>query len=363
MKRIYILFFCLIASATIQAQTPCQLSLDSIYLDQAASNCNHLYFKYKVSGGTASSYNWTYGDGNSCACYKPKNFYTKNGTYQVCGRIQDANGCKDSLCITVNVNCTNPCDLSEIGIYSFDTVSYNCNEYEFVSFVSPNAKRIVWEFGDGDSSNSKYSLHTFQKNGNYKVRLIVQDSISCGDTANLSIDINCDQKAPCDFIINRIDTSSKGNCKTKGFDLSCNKTPIEVKWNYGDGNSETSGKQVQHSYKDTGNYNVCAIATDSFGCSDTLCISIAIKCPKSSGIHFTSIDRSNIYPSPFSSYLNVKLESDATIVVYDQKQSLVFESDFKDGIAILDLSKLSSGLYFISIKTFEVVQFYKIIKE
>jgi hypothetical protein len=262
-----------------------------------------------------------------------------------------------------HVNCTNPCDLSEIGIYSFDTVSYNCNEYEFVSFVSPNAKRIVWEFGDGDSSNSKYALHTFNKNGNFKVRLIVQDSISCGDTANLDITINCDQKAPCDFEINKIDSITKGNCKTKGFDLNCNKTPLEVKWNYGDGNTETAGKQVQHSFKDTGTYNICAIASDSVGCSDTICLSIKITCPKSSYLHFSSIDQANIYPSPFSSYLNVKLESDASIAVYDQKQSLVYESDFKIGIVNLDLSKLSSGLYFISIKTSETLQFYKIFKE
>jgi PKD repeat protein len=363
MKRFYFLLFCLIAMVSIQAQPPCQLSLDSIYIDQAASNCNHLYFKYKVSGGTVSSQNWTYGDGNSCGCYKPKNFYTKNGTYQVCGRIQDANGCKDSLCITVNVNCTNPCDLSEIGIYSFDTVSYNCNEYEFVSFVSPNAKRIVWEFGDGDSSNSKYALHTFNKNGNFKVRLIVQDSISCGDTANLDITINCDQKAPCDFKINKMDSISKGNCKTKGFELKCTKTPKDVKWHYGDGNSETSGQKVQHSYKDTGIYIVCAIATDSVGCLDTICLSIKITCPKSNSLHFSSIDQASIYPSPFSSYLNIKLESDASIAVYDQKQAIVYESDFKSGIVNLDLSKLSSGLYFISIKTSETLQFYKIFKE
>jgi PKD repeat protein len=232
-----------------------------------------------------------------------------------------------------------------------------------VSFVSPNAKRIVWEFGDGDSSNSKYALHTFNKNGNFKVRLIVQDSISCGDTANLDITINCDQKAPCDFKINKMDSISKGNCKTKGFELKCTKTPKDVKWHYGDGNSETSGQKVQHSYKDTGIYIVCAIATDSVGCLDTICLSIKITCPKSNSLHFSSIDQAIIYPSPFSSYLNIKLESDASIAVYDQKQAIVYESDFKSGIVNLDLSKLSSGLYFISIKTSETLQFYKIFKE
>jgi PKD repeat protein len=232
-----------------------------------------------------------------------------------------------------------------------------------VSFVSPNAKRIVWEFGDGDSSNSKYSLHTFRKNGNYKVRLIVQDSISCGDTANLDITINCDQKAPCDFKINRIDTITKGNCKTKVYNLNCNKNPKEVKWNFGDGNSETSGKQTLHAYKDTGVYEVCAIATDTVGCSDTTCVTIKVKCPKSSGFDNFDIDRTRIYPSPFTIYLNVKLESDATISVYDQKHALVYESDFKNGIANLDLSKLSKGLYFLSIKTAETIQFDKIIKE
>lgn len=363
MERNYFLLILLFLTFSIKAQTPCQLSLDSIYLDNAYSNCNHLYFKYNVSGGNASSYYWTYGDGNSCGCYKPKNFYTKNGNYQVCGKIQDANGCKDSLCITVNVNCTNPCDLSEIGIYSFDTVSYNCNEYEFVSFISPNAKRIVWEFGDGDSSNSLYALHTYHTNGKYTVRLIAQDSLSCGDTAILEVNIDCEQKLPCNFNINAIDTSSTSDCKQKSFVLKSNHQPKEVTWNFGDGLTLKSNGTVQHQFKDTGIYEICAIAIDSFDCSDTLCIDIVVSCPKSSAINLFGKTSFQIFPLPFHAILQIGNAENGSICLYDQRFSKVFESVCINGLNEYNLSYLESGFYYLAVQTNETVEYFKILKE
>lgn len=364
MKKIYLILFFLVFVKIASAQTPCTLSLDSIYLDTVLSNCSHLYFKYNVSGGTVTSYGWTYGDGNSCACIKPKNFYTANGTYQVCGRIQDANGCADSLCISVNVNCSNPCDLSEIGIYSVDTLSYSCNEMEFITITSSNAKKIRWDFGDGDSSENKYEVHTYKQNGTYNVRLIIEDSIACSDTAELSVVIFCDDILPCNLEIQGIDTLSQGDCYTRMLTLHSNKGLLKVYWDFGDGGNMVSNKTQLWHFADTGLFRVCAVAEDSTHCRDTFCRWVKISCPEpNSAIQHMFFAGLKLYPSPFSHIITIEFESSARLTVLDCGMREVYITDIQAGTNEINLSHLNSGLYFIKLETDRGIGIFKILKE
>ncbi len=363
MKKIYLILFFLAFAGSAAAQTPCTLSLDSVYLDTILSNCSHLYFKYNVSGGTATSYSWTYGDGNSCTCIKPKNFYTSNGTYQVCGRIQDANGCADSLCISVIVSCSNPCDLSEIGIYSVDTLSYSCNEMEFITITSSNARKIRWDFGDGDSSDNKYEIHTYKQNGTYNVRLIIEDSIACSDTADLRVVIYCDEIIPCNLEIQGIDTLSQGDCYTRMLTLHSNKGLLKVNWDFGDGGSLVSNKSQLWHFADTGLFRVCAVAEDSAQCRDTFCRWVKISCPEQSGINQHTFAGLKIYPSPFSNYFNIEFDCNAGLLVLDCNMREVYKTEMEAGTNEIKISSLNSGLYFIIIETEEGRGIFKILKE
>jgi len=362
MKSFY-LFLLLILSGQAFAQPPCQLSLDSIQLDMSNSTCNYLQFKYKVSGGTPTAYSWTYGDGNGCSCIKPKHFYTANGSYQVCGRIQDANGCADSLCATFIVNCSDPCDLSEIGIFSLDTLSYSCNEMEFITITSTNARKIRWDFGDGDTSDSKYVVHTYTSKGQYKVRLIVQDSIACADTADLTVDITCSLTEPCSMQIQSVDTAGGANCKTKRFTLFTTKPYQFVYWNYGDGSLDTGMRIRTKVYADTGVFNLCVIAEDSFQCRDTLCRPIRVSCPNTASLSETDFANNRIYPSPFSRELNLVLALPGTIQLFDTGMKMLMSKDSEAGLSTLDLSFLRAGIYLLCIENAQGRYVYQIVKE
>lgn len=308
MRKIYSLLFFINLLSGLSAQGPCQLKLEEVYLDTAASDCNHLFFKYKVSGGTVSNYYWNYGDGNSCTCLHPKHTYTQNGTFQLCGRIEDANGCKDSMCISVTVNCANPCDLSEIGIYSADTLSYSCNEYEFNSIVSKNTKVLNWDFGDGNSSGDAFTTHKYSKNGSYNVRLIIKDSIDCADTADWLVQVNC-KDVPCDMRILTIDTSTGPDCHNKRFSITTSKPAKSIWWQYGDGNSGFGNATEIHYYADSGNYEVCVYAYDSFNCVDTACFNLLVNCPGKN----SDIDQIESYKWVYSSIFNETITFESTV--------------------------------------------------
>ena len=352
-KSLGCLLLLIFSTTSIQAQPPCTLSLDSIYLDTLQSDCNHLFFKYKYSGGTPSAYKWTYGDGNSCGCYKPHNTYTKNGTFMVCGRIQDANGCADSLCLPFTVYCSNPCDLSPIGIYSYDTVSYNCRDYEFVAWISANAKRKVWLFGDGDSANTSFATHTFYKNGTYHAQMIVQDSIGCGDTAKLEITVDCGSNLPCPLSIQSIDTMSLSDCWTKQFKANCNKLPLSAWWQYGDNNSGLSPLITQHTYADTGLYALALYVKDSSGCADTFFRKVAVYCPKPNSNLPTFVDDLSalkVYPMPVVNDLHIDWAEDAYFTIADLTGKAVIQSTLQASKTI-DCSRLNSGLYCLIVST------------
>ena len=347
MKKLCLLFLLLYSAINLKAQAPCTLSIDSIYLDTLQSNCNHLFFKYKYSGGTPSAYKWTYGDGNTCGCYKPHNTYIKNGTFMVCGRIQDVNGCADSLCVPFKVNCSNPCDLSPIGIYSFDTVSYNCRDYEFVAWISANAKRKVWLFGDGDSANTSFATHTFYKNGIYHAQMIVQDSIGCGDTAMLEINVNCGSNLPCPLSIQSIDTMTSSDCWTKQFKANCNKSPLSAWWQFGDNTSGLAPLITQHTYSDTGLFEVALYVKDSSGCADTFFRKVSVYCPKSKTNLPAFIEASSsfmVYPMPVMNDLHINWPDNADYSIADFTGKIIVQSAIQP-LETIDCSQLPSGYY------------------
>jgi len=364
MKWIYLLLIICHASVQSLAQGPCQLKLDNIVLDTAASTCSHLFFKYTYSGGTPNAYFWTYADGNSCTCFKPKNVYNTNGTFNVCGKIKDANGCVDSLCITAHVNCFNPCDLSEIGIYTFDTLSYTCDEYEFNTVTSPNAKRIKWDFGDNDSSSDKFTVHQYKKNGVYQVRLSIQDSMACADTANLTVVVDCVVDT-CDFKITAIDTSSGADCKTKMFILKSNKKPMTVKWVYGDGqNALTNGNISSRTYADTGLYNLCTYALDSHDCRDTFCVWVKVKCPqKPSSLQLFEHNTFMLYPNPFADVLHIESPGQSSYIIYDITLKQLAKGILFEGKNAINLADLESGTYVLKLENIDCSKYFSIRKE
>ena len=138
-----------------------------------------------------------------------------------------------------------------------------------------NAKSYEWSFGDGtpDVKTDNFEItHTFNKIGNYRVRLIAIDSNTCNvrDTQYVNIRVSDDianlnfnpvKLPPCESLAYRFDNLSVANGK-----------PFSAQsfiWDFGDGTArQTAGfGPINHTYTAPGTYNVKLILRDTGYCN------------------------------------------------------------------------------------------------
>lgn len=146
--------------------------------------------------------------------------------------------------------------------------TYNANHYT-VDFTNTcaTADSVYWDFGDGISSVLFNPTHVYQDTGYYTVCEIAKNN--CGsDTVCQLIHITCP--------IPQAGFTWTSNGYAVDF-LSNSVGADTVIWDFGDGVVGV-GFNVNHTYQDTGTYQVCQIAQNSCG-ADTLCQSIVVICP------------------------------------------------------------------------------------
>jgi gliding motility-associated-like protein len=131
---------------------------------------------------------------------------------------------------------------------------------------------LRWDFGDGTTfTNNAITVdnvnptHVYAAAGNYTIRLIALDNLGCRDTVYRSVEIlplpnpNFNVTDQCFQDVTQFtDASNTGGYPITGW-----------QWDLGDG-STSALQDVSHTYAASGTYNVSLIATDAFGCQDTV---------------------------------------------------------------------------------------------
>jgi gliding motility-associated-like protein len=130
-------------------------------------------------------------------------------------------------------------------------------------------KSIFWDFGDGNTSTVNSPSHTYLSNGNYQVKLIVENCSSHIDTLIQTVTVDCG------FSISLL---SDTICSSTCFDLIVNSTSnldsVTFVWDNGITNSNDTISVCPNA---TTTYSV--IATNSIGESDTAFCTITVLNP------------------------------------------------------------------------------------
>jgi hypothetical protein len=125
----------------------------------------------------ASSYEWTFGDGNVSNIASPNHLYGATGTYTVTLKVTNICSGTNTIQTTITV-----CELPQ-AIWTFQIVSSSGNGMvvQFNGTSSIGANSFLWEFGDGNTNNtSPTPVHTYAVPGLfYVVKLTVTNT--CGD--------------------------------------------------------------------------------------------------------------------------------------------------------------------------------------
>lgn len=244
--------------------------ISNFSLNPTGPACSPLIVSFTNMSVINATSNWDFGDGILSTQTNPIHTFTTNAsfvntTYSVSLIVFSANGCRDTMVKTVSLL---PHPKSFFGV---DTPACSSKVLTFTN-TSVGATSYSWDFGNGNTSTSTNTTLTQQYinnsgvNQTYTVQLITTNANSCTDILNVPITIHSKLNV-------NIVASKDSGCAA----LRVNFPPIagvnNYSWNFGDGNSGM-GANITHTFINNGNsnvtYSVQLIATDGYGCADTV---------------------------------------------------------------------------------------------
>lgn len=252
----------------LQTSGPCGMlstcttvDIDCLPPDAAfAQTANGLAYTFTANApGSAISWLWEFGDGNSANMPNAMHTYSAPGTYDICLTATSACGVSDTFCQTESVGCPAP-------NAAFEQVT-NLLNASFFDASSNNPAQWEWTFGDGNTSTQQNPSHTYSTAGTFEVCL--KTSSICGsDEFCAPVIIEC----PEPLAGFEVQTDELTINLT---DLSPN-APNEWDWDFGDG-SGSSLQNPSYTFGAPGNYTICLISSNTCG-SNQACQQIAVSC-------------------------------------------------------------------------------------
>lgn len=203
------------------------------------------------------SYDWVFGDGSTSTQPNPSHAYPSAGTYFVSLIMEDSYGCRDTVRDTMVVTPT------QVSI-AFDTIFCIGDTVQFTN-NSINIDRYLWDFGDGNSTNSVFApAHYYDTLGTYPMVFAASDTLGCADTIAQNIHI-------VDPVPGFSAAPTTGSCPPLlvQFTDSSSWDVIGWQWDFGDGGTSAL-QNPSHNYILPGSYDVTLIVTSAGGCQDTI---------------------------------------------------------------------------------------------
>lgn len=227
----------------------------------------------------AVNYYWDFGNGDTSASNANtiNQVYTNTAdtqlTFLITLRVENSNGCNDSLAKPVTVS-------PPVNASFMADVLTGCNPVT-VAFTnqSTGAVSSQWIYGDGGTSNLQEQIHVFTNNNmndtTYQVVLIATSGYSCTDTAEGTITVFPYVKA--DFTTDYI-----SGCTPFQIDFTNTSAGAgSYHWDFGDGTVSDSATQViNHTYINNTNlqdtFLVSLHVENSNGCRDSITRTILV---------------------------------------------------------------------------------------
>lgn len=221
-----------------------------------------------ISDGSALSYQWYFGDGDSSLLKDPNHYYTGSGSYPLTLIATASNGCIDSLNSTFIV--------STPATPDFNFPSTNCRGNS-VPFTDLSTGGIVtnwlWTFGDGDSSTLQNPLHSYPASGIYTVTLRVSIGSACFSSTSKQVTVI---DGPTAAFSSTTACLSVATSFTNSSTTPSGQTITIYAWSFGDGNTSLTTSPA-HTYANSGIYQVMLTVTTSLGCVDTISQSVTVE--------------------------------------------------------------------------------------
>ena len=219
----------------------------------------------------SSSFIWDFGDGSPQLTDGPgpvTHPFQTPGTYVVNLIMNDTAYCNypDTATKTLRV--------SPLAKAQFTTPATGCAPDSVVfNNTSLGGLTFIWNFGDGSQGTDPNPVHLYQNPGTYTISLLELDSTTCNQRDSTTFTIVLSGKPAAGFTY----SPETPVANTPFVFTNGSVGAISYKWLFGDGDStiKTTMDTVEHIYNQTDTFNVCLLATNAAGCTDTVCHPVA----------------------------------------------------------------------------------------
>jgi gliding motility-associated-like protein len=219
-----------------------------------------------------ASFVWSYGDNTQPFTDGPgpvTHSYQQPGTYIVDLILQDTSYCNypDTATRTLRV--------SPVAKAQFVTPATGCAPYTAMfNNTSLGGLQFTWTFGDGTPPDTDPNpIHLYPNPGTYTITLVDVDTTTCNqrDTTQQTIVVSSNPTAGFTF------SPETPITNTPFIFSNASIGAVTYKWLFGDGDSavRTTMDTVMHIYNQTDSFTACLLATNSSGCTDTVCHRVA----------------------------------------------------------------------------------------
>ena len=220
----------------------------------------------------STSFIWDFGDGTPPFTDGPgpvTHPFQTPGTYVVNLIMDDTSYCNypDTATRTLRV--------SPLAKAQFVTPATGCAPDSAVfNNTSLGGLTFIWNFGDGSPLYTGTNpIHPYPNPGTYTVSLLELDSTTCNQRDSTTFTIVISGKPTAGFTY----FPETPIANTPFIFTNGSVGAVTYKWLFGDGDStvKNSMDTVEHIYIQTDTFTVCLLATNTAGCTDTVCRPVA----------------------------------------------------------------------------------------
>ena len=248
------------------------------FIPSKLGNCQSLAYQFtNTTTATLPIYKpnafvWDFGDGTlplRAGLNAVTHTYSAPGTYDVKLTIDDSSFCNvpadtiKKIRLAVNVK-------AQIKSNANGCVPYRA----LFENNSIGGLDFTWKFGDGTqvNDNAPTVSHLYSNIGNYTITLIARDSNTCNktDTTYFNLSVLPNPIAGFSFSPNPGRNNEPINF------VNSSSGALTYKWDFGDGSFSNSANP-SHLFNASDTFNVCLIAFNAAGCSDTICQPVIAK--------------------------------------------------------------------------------------
>ncbi|NBW36587.1 MAG: PKD domain-containing protein [Cytophagia bacterium] len=259
-----------VALTASNSTTGCSISKETNFVIQNvkadfnvsnANVCKGESVQFIESSDFAVQWLWSFSDGTTSAASSPTKQFANPGSYNATLTVIDSDGCTDQMQKAAVIQVI---DIS--GNFTYNATS-TCDEmtvaFTDLSVANPPVTQWRWLFGDGQESNDRNAVNTYDQQGTYNVTLELTNAMGMCSLVRTQAIVFTNPVA---------EFSAAKNQLCAGETILLNnqsQRASQFLWDLGDGRTLTDFMPTIQ-YEAAGQYDVSLTVKDNYGCEITV---------------------------------------------------------------------------------------------